>query len=282
MKYLTSPLVSTSWLQSNLGSSDLRILDASWYLPDAGRHPFNEYLNGHIPGANFFDLESFSDKDNELPHMVPMAESFAAGISELGISNEHRVVVYDGAGLFSAARIWWLFYLFGKKDVSILDGGLLKWLKEGRPTTLDIPNFDKTSFVIEKDHRILCDLNEVKLASEMGLAQIIDARPPKRFHGLEAEPRPNLRSGHIPKSKNIWYEELLNSDKTFKELPIIRELFETKGIDLSKPVITTCGSGVTAAILFLALEMLKVRKVSLYDGSWSEWGMRAELDLETD
>ena len=282
MKHRTSPLVSTSWLQSNLGSPDLRILDASWYLPDAGRHPLNEYLNGHIPGARFFDLESFSDEGNELPHMVPTAESFASGISELGISNEHRVVVYDGAGLFSAARTWWLFYLFGKTDVSILDGGLLKWLKEGRPTALEIPNFDKGSFVIEKDNRILCDLNEVKLASELGLAQIIDARSPKRFHGLEAEPRPNLRSGHIPNSKNIWYEELLNSDKTFKELPIIRELFEINGIDLSKPVITTCGTGVTAAILFLALEMLKVRKVSLYDGSWSEWGMREELDLETD
>lgn len=274
-------LVSTDWLEAHLNAPDLRILDASWYLPDQNRNPRAEYEDAHIPGARFFDIDEISDTASPLPHMAPPVEVFISRMRAMGIGDGHRVVAYDTAGLFSAARVWWLFRHFGKQDVSVLDGGFPKWRAEGRPVE-DLPPIARDRhFTARRDASLVRDVTQVAASAKLGNEQIVDARSPGRFRGDEPEVRPGLRSGHIPGSKNVHYRDLLNGDGTMKGVSDLKSIFEAAGVDLHKPVITTCGSGVTAAILNLALERLGHSRTSLYDGSWSEWGMYDDLKVET-
>ena len=274
-------LVSTDWLQDHLGAPDLRVIDASWYLPNMGRNARAEYEDRHIPGARFFDIDDISDSRSELPHMAPPVEKFISRMRAMGIGAGHRVVAYDGAGLFSAARVWWLFRHFGKTDVAVLDGGLPKWLAEGRPVEDDLPVLRDRHFTARRDASLVKDVTQVAASTKLGDYQIVDARSPERFRGEEPEIRPGLRSGHIPGSRNVYYKDLLAADGTLKEPGALRGIFEAAGVDLDRPVVTTCGSGVTAAILALALERMGHAKHALYDGSWSEWGMYNDLRVAT-
>ncbi|SLN56277.1 3-mercaptopyruvate sulfurtransferase [Pseudoruegeria aquimaris] len=274
-------LVSTEWLAAHLKDPDLRILDASWYLPTEGRDPKAEYDAAHIPGARFFDIEEISDHRSEMPHMAPPVEKFMSRMRAMGVGDGHQVVVYDGAGLFSAARVWWLFRLMGKTDVAVLDGGLPKWQAEGRPVEDMPPIIRDRHMTVQRQAQLVKDVTQVAHAAKLGDHAIVDARSPSRFRGEDPEPRPGLRAGHIPGSRNVHYASLLNADATMKSPEETRAIFEAAGVDLAKPVITTCGSGITAAILSLALERLGHRDHALYDGSWAEWGMFPYLNVAT-
>ncbi len=274
-------LVSTDWLAGHLKDPDIRILDASWYLPDMGRDARAEYDEAHIPGARFFDIDEISDLRSELPHMAPPPEKFISRMRAMGVGDGHQVVVYDGHGLFSAARVWWLFRLMGKTDVAVLDGGFPKWTEDGHPIEDMPPIMRDRHITVSRQNHLVRNVTQVAAAAKLGDHEIVDARSPARFRGEEDEPRPGLRAGHIPGSKNVHYSTLINDDGTMKSPPELRTVFETADVDLSKPIITTCGSGVTAAILFLALERIGLSQVALYDGSWSEWGMFPDLKVET-
>ena len=274
-------LVSTEWLAAHLKDPDLRILDASWYLPDAGRDARAEYSTAHIPAARFFDLEAMSDHRSALPHTAPPPEKFISRMRAMGVGDGHQVVIYDGAGLFSAARVWWLFRLMGKTGVAVLDGGLPKWLAEGREVEDMPPVLRDRHMTVSRQNQLVKDVTQVAHAAKLAEAEIIDARAAPRFRGDTPEPRAGLRAGHIPGSKNLPYTSLLNSDGTMKSVTDLRAAFEAAGVDLAKPAITTCGSGVTAAILSLALERIGHRNHALYDGSWAEWGMYADLAVAT-
>lgn len=274
-------LVSTAWLAKHLKDPDLRLLDASWYLPDAGRDSKAEYDAAHIPGARFFDIDDISDARSDLPHMAPPVEKFMSRMRAMGVGDGHQVVVYDGAGLLSAARVWWLFKLMGQNNVAVLDGGLPKWVAEGQPTE-DMPPIPRDRHMtVRLQNQLVRDVTQVAHASKLGDPQIVDARAGARFRGDAPEPREGLRAGHIPGARNVPYTELLNDDKTLKSVDETRAIFEAAGVDLSKPIITSCGSGVTAAILALALERLGHANWSLYDGSWSEWGMFPTVPIAT-
>ena len=274
-------LVSTDWLAQHLKDPDLRLIDASWYLPDMGRNARAEYEAAHIPGARFFDIDDISDHRSDLPHMAPPVEKFMSRMRAMGVGDGHQVVVYDGAGLFSAARVWWLFRLMGKTDVAVLDGGITKWQTEGRPLEDLPPVVRDRHMTVQRQAGLVKDVTQVAAAAKLGHATVVDARSAARFRGDELGPRPDLRAGHIPNSRNLPFRDLLNTDGTQKSPEALRDLFEAAGVDLSKPVITTCGSGVTAAILNLALERIGHRHHSLYDGSWAEWGMFNDLKVET-
>ena len=272
-------LVSTGWLADHLHDPDLRLLDASWYLPEAGRDAAAEYRAGHIPGARFFDIDQISDQRSNLPHMVPPPEKFISRLRAMGVGDGHQVVVYDGAGLFSAARVWWTFRLMGKPDIAVLDGGLPKWRAEGREIEDMAPMVRDRHMTVQRQAGLVKDVTQVAHASKLGEAEIVDARPAPRFRGEVPEPRPGLRAGHIPGSKNLPYTTLLNPDGTMLAPAALRAAFVAVGVDLAKPAITTCGSGVTAAVLNLALERIGHRNHALYDGSWAEWGMYDDLKL---
>jgi len=268
-------------IRDSLKDPDLRVLDASWYLPDAGRDPEAEYREGHIPGARFFDIDDISDARSDLPHMAPPIEKFMSRMRAMGVGDGHQVVVYDGAGLISAARVWWLFKLMGQENVAVLDGGLPKWLAEDRPTE-DMPPIPRERHMtVRFQNQLVRDVTQVAQASKLGDPQIVDARSAERFRGEAPEPREGLRAGHIPSSRNVPYDALLNDDKTMKTSEECRAVFEAAGVDLSKPVVTTCGSGVTAAILALALERMGHGAWSLYDGSWAEWGQFSTVPVAT-
>jgi len=274
-------LVGTDWLAAHLRDPDLRILDASWYLPDMARDARAEFRAGHLPGARFFDIDDISDARSEMPHMAPPVEKFMSRMRAMGIGDGHQIVVYDGAGLFSAARVWWLFRLMGQTNVAVLDGGLPKWKAEGRPVTSDPALIRDRHMTVKFEAGRVKDVTEVARAAKLGDHVIIDARAPARFRGQAPEPREGLRAGHIPGSRNVFYKDLLNEDGTMRPPAALRTIFADAGVDLSKPAITTCGSGVTAAILSLALERIGKADHSLYDGSWSEWGMYADLPIAT-
>jgi thiosulfate/3-mercaptopyruvate sulfurtransferase len=274
-------LVSTDWLAKHLRDPDLRILDASWYLPDAGRNARAEYDAAHIPGARFFDIDEISDQRSSLPHMAPPPEKFISRMRAMGVGDGHQVVIYDGAGLFSAARVWWTFRLMGKTDVAVLDGGFPKWQAEGREIEDMAPVIRDRHMTVSRQNQLVKDVTQVAHAAKLGEAEIIDARSAPRFRGEVSEPRPGLRAGHIPGAKNIPFAEVLNPDGTMKPPAELKAVFEAAGVDLKKPAITSCGSGVTAAILSLALERIGHRNHALYDGSWAEWGMYDDLRVAT-
>ena len=272
-------LVSTSWLAAHLADPDLRVLDASWYLPDMGRDARAEYGAAHVPGARFFDIDEISDQRSALPHMAPPPEKFISRMRAMGVGDGHQVVIYDGYGLLSAARVWWLFRLMGKVDVAVLDGGFPKWQAEGRVVEDMPPVMRDRHMTVQRQAGLVKDVTQVAHASKLGEAEIIDARSAARFKGEAAEPRLGLRSGHIPGAKNVPYGTLLNADGTMKPMADLKAVFHTAGVDLAKPAITSCGSGITAAVLSLALERIGHKNHALYDGSWAEWGMYDDLQV---
>ena len=274
-------LVSTQWLAAHLKDPDLRVLDASWYLPGSKRDPFAEYQAAHIPGARFFDLDDVSDHRSDLPHMVPPVEKFMSRMRAIGVGDGHQIVVYDGSGLFSAPRVWWLFKLMGQMDIAVLDGGFPKWQAEGHPVEDLPPILRDRHMMVRRQNQMVKDVTQVSAASKLGESEIVDARSPGRFYGKDPEPRPGLRAGHIPGSKNVFYKDLLKADDTMKSPDEMRQVFLEAGVDLDKPVITSCGSGVTAAILSLGLTRIGKTDHSLYDGSWTEWGMFPTLPIAT-
>lgn len=274
-------LVSTEWLASHLNDPDLRILDASWHMPASGRDARAEYEAAHIPGARFFDIDAISEKRSALPHMAPPVEMFISRMRAMGVGDGHQVVIYDNSDVRSAARVWWTFRLMGKTDVAVLDGGFAKWQAEGRETEDLPPIMRDRHMTVQRQAGLVRDVTQVAAASKLNDHEIIDARAPERFRGEADEPRAGLRKGHIPGAKNLPFGRLLNKDGTMKSPDALRAEFEAVGVDLSKPAITSCGSGVTAAVLSLALERIGHRNHSLYDGSWTEWGSFPDLNIET-
>ncbi|WP_426016821.1 3-mercaptopyruvate sulfurtransferase [Brevundimonas sp. DWR2-3-1b1] len=270
-------LISTEDLAARLGEPGLRIVDGSWHLD--GRDARSEFEQAHIPGAVFFDLDAVSDRDSLLPHMMPSPRSFAASVGALGIGTDDRIVVYDTTGLFSAARVWWMLTIMGAKHFQVLDGGLPRWLAEGLSVQTGEAEAVATHFEAADPGEAVASIDDVRGALAQGV-QVVDARGAARFNGQAAEPRPGVRSGHMPGALNLPYGRLLNEDGTMKRGSALEQTFTDAGVDIDRPIVTTCGSGVTAAILTLGLAELG-RSSRLYDGSWSEWGAREDTPVET-
>ncbi len=275
-------IVETDWLATHIDAPDLVVFDGSWHLPTTGRNPKAEYLAAHIPNALFFDIDDLSDEKSPLPHMLPSTVKFASRMKKMGVGDGIRIVVYDTQGLFSAARVWWTFRAMGHEDVAVLNGGLKKWMLEGRHVEDGPPRKrPECHFTPLMNASLVRDVHDMKEALSKKSAQIVDARPPARFAGSEPEPRPGLRCGHLPGARNVPSQTLINDDGTLKTPAELSKIFAGAGIDPALPVITTCGSGVTASILSLALAVLGQTNAAVYDGSWAEWGAENGLPIES-
>jgi thiosulfate/3-mercaptopyruvate sulfurtransferase len=272
--------VSTEWLAARLDAPDLVVVDGSWYLPTLKRDPKAEYREAHIPGAVFFDVDGIADHDSDLPHMLPGPAQFGDAVGELGIGRDDTIVVYDGVGLGSAARVWWTFHIFGARRVFILDGGLPRWQSEGRPTESGAAKRAPRRFEAEMNTAGVAMLADIQMALSSGSAQVVDARAADRFRGEAPEPRAGLRSGHMPGARNVPFPLVLK-DGRLAQKEQIEKAFREAGVDLDRPIVTSCGSGVTAAILWLALDAIGKTPSGLYDGSWSEWGARPDTAVAT-
>ena len=277
----SDPLVSTAWLADHLEAPDVRIVDASWFLPTAERDPRAEYAAAHIPGAVFFDIDEIADTESPLPHMLPSSVKFASRVQKLGLGDGVRIVVYDSSGILGAARVWWTFRVMGHEDVVVLDGGLPRWLAEGRPVDDRLPAPQPRHFTPRLAGDLVCDLAQMRRTVETGRAQIVDARPAGRFTGETPEPRAGLRSGHMPGAVNIPGGSVFAEDGLMKSAEALATLFAAAGLDLKKPIVTTCGSGITASLLALALARIGRSRTTVYDGSWSEWGGRDDTPVVT-
>lgn len=274
-------LVTTDWLANELGASDLRIVDATKFMPDAGRNPAAEYEAGHIPGAVFMDLGDLTDTGNPVENMLPPPEKFASRMQSLGLGDGSRIVLYDDSPLKSATRAWWMLTIFGAHEVAILDGGIAKWKAEGRPLETGKEALRHRHFTVWKDDKDVRSKADMLANLHSKDEQVVDARPAGRFSGAEEDPRPGIASGHIPGSVNIPHGTFFNADGTWKSPDEVKAIFDEAGVDLDKPVVTTCGSGMTAAVVSFAAALAGGEKLALYDGSWSEWGADADTPKAT-
>jgi thiosulfate/3-mercaptopyruvate sulfurtransferase len=270
--------VSTDWLVEHLSDPDVVVVDGTWHLATTGRRGLVEYRAAHVPGAVFFDIDAIADTVDPLPHMLPTAEKFAAAVGPLGIDEKQKVVVYDGVGLSSAPRVWWTFKVMGAQDAVILDGGLPKWRSEGRPVESGAFTRPPRAFSATFDPAVVRDLEQVRAGLASGAFQLIDARPSARFLGEAPEPRPWVKTGRIPGSHNVPSSDLV-ADGRLKDADALRRLFNAAGVDLTRPIVTSCGSGVNATTLTLALDVLGVKNTAVYDGSWTEWGARDDTPI---
>lgn len=274
-------LVNTSWLAEHLKAPDIRVVDATYALPTLNRNPRAEYEEAHIPGAVFFDIDDVADEASDLPHMVPDATKFSSRVRKLGLGDGVRIVVYDNNRFSASARVWWMFRMFGHDDVVVLDGGLGKWRAEGLPVDDHPVTPTERHFTARQNNLLYRDIDQIRDHVVNPVEQLIDARSGGRFRAEEAEPRPGQRAGHIPHSLNLPYTELVAPDGTFLPIEVLEQRFSDAGVDPKTPIATTCGSGVTACTLALALYQLGVPDVAIYDGSWTEWGGRADTPIET-
>jgi len=281
MTTLPGPLVSSDWLAAHLDDPTVRIADGTYFLPHLKRDAGAEFRARHIAGAVWFDIDDIKDPTNPLPHMLPDAATFAAKVGALGFGSDHAIVAYDAMGLMSAARVWWMFRIFGHDNVAVLDGGLPKWLKENRPTASGAPAPTPARFTAHFRPALVRDVDAVTADLASQREQVVDARSRGRFNGTEAEIRPGLRGGHMPGARNLPFTELLGPDGTMLPAERIASLFRAAGVDPARPIVTSCGSGVTACVLALGLHLIGHPDAAVYDGSWTEWGGRSDTAVTT-
>jgi thiosulfate/3-mercaptopyruvate sulfurtransferase len=277
----SDPMVSVAWLATNIHAPDLRVIDASTFMPGSDRNARDEYEAGHIPGAVFFDIDEICDTDSDLPHMMPSAEKFASRARRLGLGDGLRLVVYDSQGIFSSPRVWWMFRHMGHEDVMVLDGGLPAWIAAGHPLEDLQPIGRDRHFTVHRRNDLIRDMDQVKAILASGSAQVVDARSAGRFSGQAPEPRAGLPSGHMRGAFNVAFNSVLNSDATLKDEAGLTEVMAAAGVDLNGPIVTTCGSGLTACVLALAFARLGQRNVAVYDGSWTQWASMPNSEIVT-